>query len=75
MILISLIPVFSALVWKCETLDDLLKEADVITIHTPKTEETVNMLGAAEWKKCKKGVRVVNCARGGLTMNRTLPKQ
>lgn len=51
---------------KCETLDDLLKEADVITIHTPKTEETVNMLGAAEWKKCKKGVRVVNCARGGL---------
>lgn len=44
----------------------MLKEADVITIHTPKTEETVNMLGAAEWKKCKKGVRVVNCARGGL---------
>ena len=60
---------------KCETLDDLLKEADVITIHTPKTEETVNMLGAAEWKKCKKGVRVVNCARGGLYNEQDLPKQ
>ena len=51
---------------KCETLDELLKESDVITIHTPKTEETINMLGAAEFAKCKKGVRLVNCARGGL---------
>lgn len=51
---------------KCETLDELLKESDIITIHTPKTEETINMLGKAEFAKCKKGVRVVNCARGGL---------
>lgn len=51
---------------KCETLDDLLKHSDIITIHTPKTEETINMLTAKEWAKCKKGVRVVNCARGGL---------
>ena len=51
---------------KCETLDELLKESDVITIHTPKTEETINMLGATEFAKCKKGVRLVNCARGGL---------
>ena len=51
---------------KCETLEELLKASDVITIHTPKTEETINMLGAAEFAKCKKGVRVVNCARGGL---------
>lgn len=51
---------------KCETLDELLKKSDVISIHTPKTEETVNILGAAEFAKCKKGVRVVNCARGGL---------
>jgi D-3-phosphoglycerate dehydrogenase len=51
---------------KCETLDDLLKQSDIITIHTPKTEETINMLTAKEWAKCKKGVRVVNCARGGL---------
>lgn len=51
---------------KCETLDDLLENSDVITIHTPKTEETMNMLTMKEWKKCKRGVRVVNCARGGL---------
>ena len=51
---------------KCETLDDLLKQADFISIHTPKTEETVNILGAKELAKCKKGVRLVNCARGGL---------
>jgi len=51
---------------KCETLDELLAAADVITIHTPRTEETMNMLTMKEWKKCKRGVRVVNCARGGL---------
>ena len=50
----------------CETLDELLKESDVISIHTPKTEETMNMITYKEWQKCKKGVRVVNCARGGL---------
>lgn len=38
----------------------------MITIHTPKTEETINMIGKEELKKCKKGVRLVNCARGGL---------
>jgi D-3-phosphoglycerate dehydrogenase len=51
---------------KCETLDELLAQADIITIHTPKTEETINMLGKAELAKCKDGVRLVNCARGGL---------
>ena len=51
---------------KCETLDELLQESDVISIHTPKTEETMNMVTYKEWEKCKKGVRVVNCARGGL---------
>ncbi len=51
---------------KCEKLEDLLKEADFVTIHTPRTEETLNMIGYKEWQLCKKGVRVVNCARGGL---------
>ena len=51
---------------KCETLDELLENSDVISIHTPKTEETMNMITYKEWQKCKKGVRVVNCARGGL---------
>ena len=59
---------------KCETLDELLKESDVITIHTPKTEETMNMITYKDWQKCKKGVRVVNCARGGLYNEQDLAK-
>lgn len=51
---------------KCVTLEELLREADIITIHTPKTEETFNMIGTKEFALCKPGVRVVNCARGGL---------
>ncbi len=51
---------------KCDTLEDLLKTADFISIHTPKTEETFNMITYKHWQLCKKGVRVVNCARGGL---------
>lgn len=51
---------------KCETLEDLLAQADLITLHTPKTKETYGMLGAEQLKLCKKGVRIVNAARGGL---------
>jgi len=51
---------------KCVTLEEMLRRSDVITIHTPKTEETVNIIGDREFAMCKKGVRVVNCARGGL---------
>jgi D-3-phosphoglycerate dehydrogenase len=51
---------------KMAELADLMKRADIITIHTPKTEETFGMVGKAEFKLAKKGVRVVNCARGGL---------
>ncbi|WP_026486345.1 phosphoglycerate dehydrogenase [Caldanaerobius polysaccharolyticus] len=51
---------------KVDTLDQLLEQADFITIHTPKTPETIGMIGREEFKKVKKGVRIVNCARGGL---------
>ena len=47
-------------------LDELLKRADFITIHTPLTEQTKNILSKENLAKTKKGVRVVNCARGGL---------
>ena len=49
-----------------EQLLDLVREADVITVHTPKTEETMGMIGKEEFKAAKKGLRVVNCARGGI---------
>ena len=47
-------------------LDELLAVADVITLHTPLTEQTRNILSADALNKTKKGVRIVNCARGGL---------
>ncbi len=48
------------------TLDDLLARADFITLHTPLTESTKNVLSRDNLAKTKKGVRIINCARGGL---------
>ncbi len=48
------------------TLDALLARADFITLHTPLTNETRNILNAEALAKTKKGVRIINCARGGL---------
>ena len=47
-------------------LEDLLKRADFITLHTPLTDQTRNILSHENLAKTKKGVRIVNCARGGL---------
>ncbi|MGI6669043.1 MAG: phosphoglycerate dehydrogenase [Acetivibrionales bacterium] len=57
---------------KCETLEELLRQSDLITIHTPKTSETYGMIGEREFKLCKKGVRIVNAARGGLVNEKAL---
>jgi D-3-phosphoglycerate dehydrogenase len=51
--------------------DDIL-ECDIITIHTPKTEETIGMIGAEEIAKMKDGVILINCARGGLYEEKAL---
>jgi len=48
------------------SFNELLKNADIVTIHAPKIPETVNMINAENLKMCKKGVVIVNCARGGL---------
>jgi D-3-phosphoglycerate dehydrogenase len=47
-------------------LNDLLARADFITLHVPMTPETRNILSADAIAKTKKGVRIINCARGGL---------
>jgi D-3-phosphoglycerate dehydrogenase / 2-oxoglutarate reductase len=47
-------------------LETIFKRADFITLHTPLTEKTRNVIDAAALAKCKKGVRIINCARGGL---------
>jgi D-3-phosphoglycerate dehydrogenase len=47
-------------------LDELLRRADFITLHTPLTDKTKNIIDAKALAKTRKGVRIVNCARGGL---------
>ena len=47
-------------------LDDLLARADFITLHTPLTDQTRNILSRDNLLRTKQGVRIVNCARGGL---------
>ncbi len=47
-------------------LDELLARADFISLHTPLTDSTRGILGEEAFAKMKKGVRIVNCARGGL---------
>src|SRR5919198_2820660 len=47
-------------------LDDLLAAADFISLHTPLTDETRHILDERRFKKMKRGVRIINCARGGL---------
>lgn len=55
-------------------LDDLLARADFITLHTPMTAQTKNILSADNIAKTKKGVRIINCARGGLVDEAALRK-
>jgi D-3-phosphoglycerate dehydrogenase len=47
-------------------VDELYARSDFITVHMPMTEETKGMVDAAAFAKMKKGVRVLNCARGGI---------
>ena len=47
-------------------LDFLLKKSDIITLHTPLTEDTKNIISADAITLMKKGARIINCARGGL---------
>ena len=56
-------------------LDELLARADVITLHTPLTDKTRNILSAENLAKTKKGVLIVNCARGGLVDEAALRKR
>jgi D-3-phosphoglycerate dehydrogenase / 2-oxoglutarate reductase len=53
-------------------LDELLRRADFISLHTPLTDKTRNIIDAAAFAKMKKGVRIINCARGGLIVEDAL---
>ena len=53
-------------------LDTLLARADFISLHTPLTDQTRNLIDKTALAKCKPGVRIVNCARGGLIVEEDL---
>ncbi len=48
------------------TFDDICTRSDFVTVHTPLTDETRGIIGDAAFAKMKDGVRIINCARGGL---------
>src|SRR3954470_8255977 len=54
------------------SLDELFARADFITLHTPLTEATRNIIDEAAIAKMKRGVRIINCARGGLVVEEDL---
>jgi len=49
-----------------EDLDDVLRRADYVTVHTPLNDETRGLVNAEKFAIMKEGVRIVNCARGGI---------
>ncbi len=51
---------------KLATVEEILQNADFITVHTPLTAQTKDLIGSAEFAKMKAGVRIINCARGGI---------
>src|SRR3989454_2796703 len=53
-------------------LNDVFEQSDFITVHMPMTDETRGMINAAAFAKMKKGVRVLNCARGGIINEKDL---
>src|SRR5574344_120859 len=57
-----------------QTIDDIWKESDYITVHVPKTKETLHMINKDTIAKMKDGVRLINCARGGIIDENDLAK-
>ena len=56
------------------SLDALFKRSDYITVHTPLTDDTRHIINDKALRKMKKGVRIVNCARGGIVDEKALAK-
>ncbi len=56
------------------TVEDIVKRADYITVHTPLTKETKDIISSKEFAIMKKGARLINCARGGIINEEALAK-
>ncbi|ETR73827.1 MAG: D-3-phosphoglycerate dehydrogenase [Candidatus Magnetoglobus multicellularis str. Araruama] len=52
--------------YECVSLKELYKRADYITVHVPKLKETIGLLNKSAFDQMKKGVMIINCARGGI---------
>jgi D-3-phosphoglycerate dehydrogenase len=50
----------------CDNLEEIFKQADYISVHVPRNEQTLNMIGAEQINLMKPSVRLINCARGGI---------
>ena len=56
----------------CDKIERIFKEADYISVHVPRNEQTLNLIGAEQIEMMKPTVRLVNCARGGIINEDTL---
>lgn len=56
------------------TVEDIVRRADYITVHTPLTKETKDLISTKEFGIMKKGARIINCARGGIINEEALAK-
>ncbi|MBX6395249.1 MAG: phosphoglycerate dehydrogenase, partial [Alicyclobacillaceae bacterium] len=54
------------------SVDEICERADFITVHTPLTKDTRHLIGPAQFAKMKRGVRILNCARGGIIDEKAL---
>ena len=55
-------------------LDSLFKQSDIVTVHVPLTDETKNLISEESLNICKDGVKIINCARGGIVDEQALVK-
>ncbi|MGA9294144.1 MAG: phosphoglycerate dehydrogenase [Ignavibacteriaceae bacterium] len=55
-------------------LDEIFEQSDIITIHVPKSDETKNLISEKTLSRCKNGVKIINCARGGIVNEADLVK-
>ena len=56
------------------TLDSVFSDSDIISVHTPLNDKTKHLIGKETLIKCKKGVKIINCARGGIIDEEELVK-
>lgn len=59
---------------KVETLEELMRQVDFLTVHTPRNEETMHMIDEKMFELAKPGIRIVNCARGGIIKEEAIIK-